>query len=414
MALKKLAPRQLDLGQVGGFEVTPESPVGNQVEVAAGNYLDYVTLTIQFKVAATSPAFTNVPAGQERYSLLYYNTSGVLSKLDGALQPIGTGISGAPAVPLGSLPLAFIYVDETGAVSVDEADITDIRAFFNQPSHRNLSGTATIYHDSQQSNHTKAVPADWNVPTNPQTEKILLDELASRVKFQETSKTFISLVDTFASYAGRALQYLRVNAAANAIESVAIAGLPNNMYHSLQSYLEVDANAGGIQTTTVNIITPLGVGTTLPPFRVEMSLHVQQTDTWGGTVEYIIDLDVYRVYDPIGGTLYWLAQLRNRPGVNATFLDFVTGAYAPQTTSMTLPNAHMHLNGPWYKSSTSTPIGTPLMAEVANMKNLASANPNPTVSLQWNAGLQQLTVQLSSDARAVAMPIVCHYAWNAA
>lgn len=416
MALKKLAPRQLDLGQVSGFEIIPESPVGNQVEVAAGNYLDFVTLTIKFVPALTSPAFTVVAPGTERWDLLYVAPGAVLlSKAIGTPQALfGPAYVGVPAVPLGALPLAYIHVDEVGAVLVDDADITDVRSLFNQPSHRNLSGTVTIFHDSAQSNHTKAVPANWNVVTNPQTEKILLDELASRVKFQETSKTFLSLTDTFVSYAGRALQFLRVNAGQTAIETVAIAGLPNVQYGNVQSYLELDANAGGIQTSSVIIATPLSFGSSLPPHRITFSMHVYAgDDITVPPVQYIIDIDVRRDYDPLGGTLAWLCSLKNSFGF-ALAVDFVTGTYAPQTTSMTLPNAHLYVNGPWFKASLSTPIGTPLMAEVARMKHLASATQNPNLSLSWNAGLAQLTVQLSSDLRAVAMTIVCEYAWNSA
>lgn len=413
MALKKLAPRQLDLGQVSGFEVQPESPVGNQVAVAAGNYLDFVTLTIVFKAAATSPAFTNVAPGNERWDLLYYSTGGVLSKAIGVAQPLaGLEFAGVPAVPLGSLPLAYIHVDETGAVFVGSDDITDVRSFFNQPNHRNLSGTVTIFHDSAQSNHTKAIPANWNVATNPQTEKILLDELAARVKFQETSKTFLSLTDTFASYVGRANQFIVVNGAATGLTSVSVAGLPNVMHAEVQSYLEVNAAAVGTQTATVIIGTPLFVGTTLPPNKVTLSMHVWTTDDFSGVVEYTIDIDVYRAYEPTSGFLAWYTILQNR--VFALGTNFVAGTYAPDALVMTLANVHLHQNGPWYRNSTSTPIGTPLTSVVAGMKHLASLARNPYVSFSWNAGLQQLTVTLESDIRATAMFITTHFDWNAA
>ncbi len=282
--LTQLAKRQTNLGHSDSLAPKPEAIPGNQIVIGSGSYLSDDTLQLVMSASQTSPAFTTVVIGQERWDLIYMDTSGVIQKTVGTPQTSpGVAFGGAPTPPESAIPIAYVYVNETATVVVEEADITDIRPILRQPNHRDQSGKVTTHHDTLQVNHNKAVPSNWASPTTPEDTKVLMDEIGARLTAEETGKTFVSLVDTPAAYAGNSLRIARVNFGETAIElvdGVSIGGgLPNG-----RQMLDMDA-IGGVNVGAAIINTPIGVAPYYPPapntnhpprlmeFRVEFNVN---------------------------------------------------------------------------------------------------------------------------------------------
>lgn len=123
--------RQLDLGPAQYFEPIPEEPAGNQVQVREGWTKIYNAITQ--KALQTTVAFTPVSgAGKVRWDLVYINFSGNALVTAGAEQtsPVAD-FTGAPDPPAYSIPVAYVMVDETASVVVEDGDITDIRPQLN-------------------------------------------------------------------------------------------------------------------------------------------------------------------------------------------------------------------------------------------------------------------------------------------
>jgi len=134
--------RQLNLGSIGYFQVEPEATPGNQVVVQPGiAYSGGHAIHDQSAAAQTTPGFSPVtggPSDGQRYDLVYLNSTGVASIQQGAGQALGSpflqgapGLSTGPALVDAAVPLAFVFVDETGAVVVAATDIFPIGGQFN-------------------------------------------------------------------------------------------------------------------------------------------------------------------------------------------------------------------------------------------------------------------------------------------
>lgn len=129
----RIPERQLDLGAAAYLKVVPESPPGNQVEVTAGFlYAGGFAIRDQFSGGnQTTPGFAPVAAAMQRYDLVYLDNTGAASVQAGTEVGFGSPVfQGAPGFTAGpdlvdqAIPVAYVFVDETGAVVVDSTDIT--------------------------------------------------------------------------------------------------------------------------------------------------------------------------------------------------------------------------------------------------------------------------------------------------
>jgi len=131
MPIQEIPSRQLDLGPVKFFEVYPETPAGNQTLCREG-WVKKET-TIIYKAQQTSVGFVPVTlANRIRWDLVYLDLDGIVQVSSGVEQVTGVpDFTGAPDPLPYCLPLAYVQVDETAAVTVVQDDITDIRPRMN-------------------------------------------------------------------------------------------------------------------------------------------------------------------------------------------------------------------------------------------------------------------------------------------
>jgi len=141
MTLDPLKQRQVDLGAAAFFRPEAETPAGNQILVRAGfayrgafEVLDGFTGGDQ-----TTAGFASVVsgAGFKRYDMVYIDGNGAAQIAPGVevalAAPPFDGAPGSnlgPPMPEGS-PVAYVLVDEVGAVTVDSIDITQINGFLS-------------------------------------------------------------------------------------------------------------------------------------------------------------------------------------------------------------------------------------------------------------------------------------------
>lgn len=130
MAIDPIPERQLVLGAASWFRPEAENPVGNQIRVKSGMaYRGAFSIEDQSADQLTA-GFSSVSlAGLKRYDLVYADQTGTVQIAQGAevaaAAPAFNGAPGAnlgPPLPPGS-PVAYVLIDETGAVLVEEADI---------------------------------------------------------------------------------------------------------------------------------------------------------------------------------------------------------------------------------------------------------------------------------------------------
>jgi microcystin-dependent protein len=126
MSIKRIPPRQLELGSLQYFEPLAEDPVGNQLALREGWVKNQETLV--YKAAQFSVAFTPVTAGNVRWDLVYLDPDGSVQTAAGTQVVSGSPeFTGAADPPAYAFPIAYVKIDETGAVLVEDADITDLR-----------------------------------------------------------------------------------------------------------------------------------------------------------------------------------------------------------------------------------------------------------------------------------------------
>jgi len=151
MTLDNIKQRQLDLGAAGFFRPEAEDPAGNQIVVKAG-FLYSGAYSIEDQGDQTTAGFASVAsgAGFKRYDLVYADETGAVQILQGNDVPSGDpdysgapGRSNGPDLPDQVIPVAYVLVDEIGAVTVDESDITQITGFLQ--TERDLDGYFVDY-----------------------------------------------------------------------------------------------------------------------------------------------------------------------------------------------------------------------------------------------------------------------------
>lgn len=135
MAISKIPSRFLDLGVANFFLPEPEEPPGNQITVEAGFISQAFPQSIAIqKNQQTTTAFNSVTASSRiRWDLVYINKDGTVLVEEGTEQadtvPEFTGV---PNLPRNSVfQVAYIRVNEPGAVEISIDDITDIRSRFH-------------------------------------------------------------------------------------------------------------------------------------------------------------------------------------------------------------------------------------------------------------------------------------------
>jgi hypothetical protein len=143
---QQIPQRQLDTGPAGWFRPEAMVPAANQIRVRAG----YV-FTGAEGVRVPNPALSGLPQdqltagfavvapGTQRYDLVYLTATGVATILQGTAVPTGTafpqggpgweGTNPGPKVPDTAFPVAWVFVNETGSVSIASSDITQIDGF---------------------------------------------------------------------------------------------------------------------------------------------------------------------------------------------------------------------------------------------------------------------------------------------
>jgi hypothetical protein len=140
MSIDRIGQRQVDLGPAGFFRAEPETPPGNQVVVKAG-FLFAGAYRVYDRFTAgdqTTAGFASVSgAGFKRYDLVYVDATGAGQIAMGTevavAAPVfqgGPGFTGGPDLPDQAIPVAYILVTETGAVTVVATDITNIAGIF--------------------------------------------------------------------------------------------------------------------------------------------------------------------------------------------------------------------------------------------------------------------------------------------
>lgn len=142
MSLDLVTQRQVDLGAAQFFRPEAEDPPGNQVVVKAGfAFRGGFSVVDQFTGGdQTTAGFSSVTPGFKRYDLVYINATGAVTILQGTEVAVAAPVfDGAPGFNLGpdlpdqAVPVAYVLVDETGAVTVDAADIAQITGFIRIP-----------------------------------------------------------------------------------------------------------------------------------------------------------------------------------------------------------------------------------------------------------------------------------------
>lgn len=136
----------LDLGPARWFRPEAEVPPGNQVRVKAGYAYAGAQEVVDQQADQLTAGFASVAsgAGFKRYDMVYIDSTGaalIAQGRDVALaNPLFDGAPGrpnGPPMPAGS-PVAFVLVDEVGAVTVDVGDVYQINGFI--PLQRDLDG----------------------------------------------------------------------------------------------------------------------------------------------------------------------------------------------------------------------------------------------------------------------------------
>jgi len=149
MSLDEMAQRQQNLGPAGFFRPTAEDPPGNQVVVKAGfAYRPGFSIEDQFTGGdQTTAGFSSVAsgAGFKRYDLVYIDSTGSVQIAQGVDVVVAAadftgapGFTGGPNLPDQINPVAYVLITEAGAVTVTNADITQLNGFLSIP--RSLEG----------------------------------------------------------------------------------------------------------------------------------------------------------------------------------------------------------------------------------------------------------------------------------
>lgn len=147
MTLDPIAQRQLQLGAASWFRPETETPPGNQIIVKAG-FAFRGAFAVEDRFTAgdqTTTGFGSVSLGFKRYDLVHMDATGLVQILPGNQVAVAAPVfDGAPGYNLGpdlpdqAVPVAYVFVDEVGAVTVSESDITQITGFL--PISRDLNG----------------------------------------------------------------------------------------------------------------------------------------------------------------------------------------------------------------------------------------------------------------------------------
>ena len=171
MALDIVPKRQLDIGPAKFFEPYTLATPGNGIRVYTGfmysggrSIYDRTTAGVQ-----TTAGFASVSAGLVRWDLVYLNSTGAatiqagtaVTAAVGAATPYtgGPGFTGGPQLKDNAIPVAYVFVDETGTPSVSDADITQVNGFLQVT--RDFEGYYTGY-GKLVANHSIAIGTSNN------------------------------------------------------------------------------------------------------------------------------------------------------------------------------------------------------------------------------------------------------------
>lgn len=376
----------LGLGHASDFRVEQKATPDNGAFVNGGNYLNRDTFQIDLIAGANIGPFGTVAPGNERWDLVIINAAGSFAIIVGTPGLLGQPLlTGLPAVPAGATPLAAVYVDETGTVVVNNSDITDLRPFFESTHHGVYSSHGgAIDHSTDQMEHDKAVPSDWNSPTTPEDVDALMDELAARTTTLEGNQDFLSLSDTPGSYAGFGFGHylVRVNSLATGLEfNAAQVWMESEIAFSVQI---ADASGGGVQTASTNFFIPAAVmPDEFPGFLFRCYLHTWNGNTTGSGYAGRHNIDIYCASFG-GNSLRWYAIVFGSVG---------TPSQGPNSGVMNLRVAGT--TGPYYLLATSTRTGS-----IVN--TVLDFTDQIKVKFTWDNVAAQLTIDLESNNTAVA------------
>ena len=131
MTIDRFHRRQIDFGPLQYFEPIAEDPPGNQVRVRDGWFK--VEGGMVYRPEQFSVGFNVVPTPNHvRWDLVWMDFTGSIQVTQGVNHLTGVPLyTGAPQPIPYCLPLAYVFINEAGAVVVEEADITDIRPKLN-------------------------------------------------------------------------------------------------------------------------------------------------------------------------------------------------------------------------------------------------------------------------------------------
>ena len=133
----KLHKRQVILGALDGFEVTERNPADANVDVASGVLNNASSGLEHVKAAQVAGPFSPTGVGQERWDLVYIDETGTAAVeagtnvVSGSPQFTGAPGFGSSFTAPNVIPLAYVYIDESGGPVVVADDITDIRGLLS-------------------------------------------------------------------------------------------------------------------------------------------------------------------------------------------------------------------------------------------------------------------------------------------
>jgi len=127
---------QLQIGPAGWWRPEADNPPGNRVIVKPGTAYRGTFAVVNQAAAQPTSGFASVTLfGTKRYDMVYIDSAGSVQVAQGVQVALGAPLfDGAPGRPNGpplppGNPVAYVHVDEAGAVTVDVVDVFQINGF---------------------------------------------------------------------------------------------------------------------------------------------------------------------------------------------------------------------------------------------------------------------------------------------
>jgi len=172
MAIDKLNRRQLQIGMADWFRPYAETATPDQINIDAGVFFNSGTKVPYLKALQSGPVHAGVAVGNYRYDLVYLKEDALPVILQGTVMALpvvpytGAPGLGGPSIPANAFPVAYVLITEpVGAVSIVDADITDIRGVMWHPQ-LGLAGELLVDGVASPGSNMKRIGIDHVHPLN--------------------------------------------------------------------------------------------------------------------------------------------------------------------------------------------------------------------------------------------------------